>query len=269
MKDMYHLNQVPSEAQIRKYVRRIVFGKHVFCPRCTTRKIHTSGDRYWCKQCRLRFSLLSHTWLANCKLPLVQFWLILWCWTKQMPVKQTMAVTHTSEKGIRHWFTLFRTHLPVYQETLEHIVQLDEAYFGGMMGYALLLAKQQGTRKLAYWTLPDNAPNKTEAISFVRRYIKSDTLLHTDGSVIYQGIHHYAPVRHMWDLHNRFEFTQTAEIEGMFGVLRTFIRRMYHHVTRDKFPEHVGEFYSRLSHREMFASPYQYLTKTLTLVPTG
>jgi len=33
---------------------------------------------------------------------------------------------------------------------LRLIVQLDEAYFGGWKGRALLMAKQKGTRKLAY-----------------------------------------------------------------------------------------------------------------------
>ena len=127
------------------------------------------------------------------------------------------------------------------------------------------MGKQEGTRKLAYRILTSDAPGKIDAIRFVQQCIRPYATVHTDGSVI----HRYAPIYHTMDIHNKFEFTNTSEIEGMFGILRTFIRRMYHHVTPEKFPELMGEFYWRFSHREVFISPYQYLTKTLRLVPTG
>lgn len=70
------------------------------------------------------------------------------------------------------------------------------------------------------------------------------------------------------DIHKKFEFAHTSEIEGIFGVLRTFIRRMYHHVTADKLPSVVGEFCYRFSHPEIFSSPYEYLLNALRLVST-
>jgi len=69
----------------------------------------------------------------------------------------------------------------------------------------------------------------------------------------------------LFDIHKKFEFTNTSEIEGMFGVLRTFIRRMYHHTTPEKFPDIMCEFYYRFSHPEIFSSPYEYLLNSLTL----
>ena len=86
---------------------------------------------------------------------------------------------------------------------------------------------------------------------------------------IYQGIDVLFPVTHKVDIHKKFEFTNTSEIEGMFGVLRTYIRRMYHHVTPQKFPDLMCEFYFRFSHPEMFKNPRYFLSKTLYLVPTG
>lgn len=133
---MYHFRQIPSEAQIRKYLRRIVFGKNIYCPVCKTRKIIREKERFSCTKCRNRFSLLSHTWLAHTKLPLQQFWLVLWCWTQQIPVKQTANLAQLSRPTIYHWFDTFRSHLPEDQTVLEHLVQLDEAYFGGRNGRA-------------------------------------------------------------------------------------------------------------------------------------
>src|SRR3989344_3973545 len=100
--DMYTLNQIPSNPQIRKFVRRTLFGKSVFCPECKSRKVIAGGGRYWCRSCRCRFSLLSHTWLKNLKLPMVQFWMLLWCWTMQIQVLQTEKLTKLSETTERH-----------------------------------------------------------------------------------------------------------------------------------------------------------------------
>lgn len=116
-------------------------------------KITTYQDRYRCRKCRIRFSPLSHTWLANLKLPLTQFWLVLWCWMIQIPVKQTARMTKLSIPTIRHWFEIFRKHLPDDTDTLESLVQLDEAYFGKKSSQtlrALFMGKQMDSGKLAY-----------------------------------------------------------------------------------------------------------------------
>ena len=261
--------KIPTEAKIKSYIKHIVFGNHLFCPECNSFNVIVNDGRYRCRRCRLKFSLLSHTWLANTKLSLEQVWFLLWCWTQQVPVKQTMKFTELSEKGVRHWFEVFRNHLPEDKVLLEHIVQLDEAYFGRFGRVALFMGKQVGTRKLAYQILRTHAPSKLDAYEFVREYVKKDTRLNTDGSVIYKKIDKYHPVKHTFDIHKKFEFTNTSEIEGMFGVLRTFIRRMYHHVSEEKLEEYICEFYFRFCRPEMFHSPYEYLKNTLVLGPTG
>ena len=80
-------------------------------------------------------------------------------------------------------------------------------------------------------------------------------------------IHKWWPVDHHRDIHRKWEFELTSEIEGAFGNLRTFIRRMYHHMTPEKLPEYVREFCLRFSLPEMFENPTSYLKKSLSLVP--
>ncbi len=266
---MYHLKQVPSESEIRKFLRRVLFGRNIFCPKCKGWDVVVFEKRYRCKKCKNKFSLLSHTWLSNIKLSLPELWLILWCFVSQMPVKQTQKLMELSEKTIRHNFDLFRNHLPKDQRLLEAVVQLDEAYFGRFGKLALIMGKQVGSRRLAYQILISDPPARIDAINFLKSHIKPNVYLNTDGSVIYQHIEKYFPVSHTFDIHKKFEFTNTSEIEGMFGVLRTFIRRMYHHVTVKKFPEYMLEFYCRFSRPEMFKSPRDYLLNTLVPVPTG
>lgn len=264
MKDMYSLKQIPSEAQINKFLRRTLFGKNVFCPICHHRDVWKSNDRYWCPRCRRRFSILSYTWLHDIKLPLQRFWLVLWCWTSAIPVKQAMALTCLSENAIRHWYWRFRAHLDENTQVLERIVQLDEAYG---KGWTLMMAKQPKTRKVAYVLYQEKSVQKHHAHSFVEQYVKPRSRLSTDGSQIYRGIERTWPLRHSKDIHSKWEFSKTSEIEGLFGNLRTFIRRMYHHVTPEKMPEYVREFCLRFSSPETFKSPHAYLSKCLTTAP--
>lgn len=261
---MYQLNQVPSEAQIKKYLRRIVFGRNIYCPECKSRKVVRYEERCRCRNCRIKFSLISHTWLKGMKISLQEFWLILWCWTTQIPVKQAMALCGRSEEAIRRWYDLFRGNLPKDQEILEKIVQLDEAFFKKR---ALMLAKQKGTRKLAYEVLKTTDVQRHHATYFLQQHIKPGSDLHTDGAEIYKTIDQWWPINHKYETHCNWEFALTSEIEGVVGNFRTFVRRMYHHVTADKLPDLVSEFCYRFSSPELFSNPRSYLEKSLRIVP--
>ena len=258
------LNQIPTEVSIRKQLRKIIYGSHLFCPKCHSRYVYRSEDRYRCRKCRRPFSLLSGTWLMAMKLDLRTFWLVLWCWTEKVPVLQTQHLCSLSEEAARHWFRQFRLHLPEFDPILEQVVQLDEAYFKSL---SLVMAKQPGTRKLAYQIIHKTSVDRHEAAHFLFERVKPHSQLNTDGAAIYVGIDKWWPVNHQRDIHKRWEFGLTSEIEGMFGVLRTFIRRMYHHVTPEYLPEVVAEFATRFSHPEIFESPIKYLEKTLISVP--
>ena len=266
--DMYKLNQIPSEAQIRKYLRRIIFGKNIYCPICKSSHTMVDNKRYRCRRCRTRFSLISHTWLNNMKLPYQQFWLLLYCWTIQTPVKQASVLSNLSEVTVYDWYSKFRRHLPADEKILNHLVQLDEAYFGGKKGKALFMAKEVGTRKLAYQLVPSDWVTREVAAWFLEENIYPYARLNTDGAAIYKQINKWWSVYHVRDIHKKFEFEHTSEIEGMFAVLRTFIRRMYHHVIVNKLGELVCEFCYRFSHPEMYGSPRYYLENSLYIVTT-
>lgn len=261
---MYQLNQIPSEAKIQKYLRRIIFGKNIFCPECRSKKVVKRQDRYYCPRCRKRFSLLSHTWLKSTKLSYQKFWMVLWSWTTEIPVRQAMALTGLSEDAVRRWYGVFRAYLPKETPILERIVQLDEAYFKKQ---ALMIAKQKGTRRLAYEVIPRASVDRTDAVYFLYRKVKPKSRLWTDGALIYKSIEKWWPVKHSRDIHKNWEFGKTSEIEGVIGNYRTFVRRMYHHHWSENLPEYVREFAFRFSSPELFENPIYYLEKTLSLVP--
>lgn len=264
MKRMYQLKQVPSEAQIRKFLRRTLFGKNVFCPRCRSKKVVRYEHRWRCRACREKFSLISHTWLSGMKLSFPHWWMLLWCWTSGTPVLQAAKLTGLSEEAVRRWYGSFRARLPHESPVLQGVVQLDEAYG---KGWAVLMGKDVRRRKLAYRVLFRGSVQRQDVVSFLQQHVSPRSRLYTDGAKIYRDIERWWPVRHTQDHHNRWEFAHTSEIEGVFGNLRTFIRRMYHHVTREELPEYVREFSCRFSSPELFDSPFTYLAKSLSLVP--
>lgn len=261
---MYHFNQIPSEAKVEKYLRRILFGKNLFCPRCRSRLVVCYEKRYRCRRCREKFSLLSHTWLADMKLSYQRFWLLLWCWTTEIPIRQTQAWTKLSGDCVRRWYKRFRARLPLETHVLERIVQLDEAFFTGR---TLIMGKERGTRKLAFEVIPGTKPQKHDAANFLFQRVKPGSKLWTDGSTIYQGISDWWPVEHQRDIHRKWEFGKTSEIEGVFANYRTFVRRMYHHHWSINLEDYVREFCFRFSSPELFENPLFYLQKSLSLVP--
>jgi hypothetical protein len=199
------------------------------------------------------------------KLSLQKFWLLLWCYCQAVPVKQAMSLTQLGEEAIYRWYRNFRQNLPENEVVLEKIVQLDEAFFKNA---ALMMGKQKGTRKLAFeifFNRSRNSVDKSDVCYFLQQYVKPKSSVRTDGAGYYRAIHQWWPVRHQIDIHRKFEFEHTSEIEGMFGVLRTFIRRMYHHTTSKYLPEYVSEFCVRFSSPEIFSSPLSYMEKTLIL----
>ena len=158
------LNQIPSEAKIKKHLTKIIFGSHLFCPWCHSRQVHRSEHRYRCRKCKKPFTLISGTWLKGMKISLRTFWALLWCWTQKVPILQTQKLCHVSEEAVRYWFRQFRLHLPEFEPILQGQVQMDEAYFKSL---SLVLAKQVGSRKLAHQVIFKNSVDKQEVANFL------------------------------------------------------------------------------------------------------
>lgn len=262
------LHQVPSESKIKRELKGVLFGKgRLFCPRCGSPQIKPCEKRYRCKICRKPFSLTSINWLKSMKLPLQTFWLLLWSWTNKAPLDQAVKLCGISEPTARRWYEKFRDRLP--QESLDNIrlsgiVQMDEAYRGGKKkGFSIVAAKEKSKRgdkrKMVIRIIPKPSVDRKDAIEFLVQSVAPDSNLHTDGSSIYKGINKWWPVNHRFEIHSKWEFALTSEIEGLFGNLTTFIRRMYHHVTKEKVGDVAKEFLARSVYPEWFICPSSFL----------
>jgi len=217
------------------------------------------------------------------KISLQIFWLLLWCWCSKVPVDQTQKITGTSEVTVRRWFEKFRLHMS--KEKLESIrlsdiVQMDEAYRGGKKkGYAIIGAKEskrepavnidkrkrqeKKRRNMALQVLQKSSVDRTDALRFMHQYVVPESQFNTDGGAIYKGISNWWPVDHKYEIHKKFEFALTSEIEGLWGNFFTFIRRMYHHVTKEKMEDMAQEFTARSVFPEWFQSPEKFLQMSI------
>lgn len=265
---MYILNQVPTKCTLRRILKKAIFGSRVHCPNCGSRSIKTikSEERWRCRRCHLPFSIKSSCWLKGSKLPLETIWMLLWCWQKKFPLQQAREVVGVSYPTVSRWYQMFREHIPKERvdTLLEGEVACDEMF---TRDTAIMGAKQKGTRNIVLKVLHDKHPNKSHAVDFLTRFLRANSHLCTDGSGIYRGIGNWHKLEHSYEVHSKFEFTLTAEIEGLWGVFRTFVRRMYHHVTKYKLDDIVSEFCLRFRQDRVFRSPTDYWNICLSTEP--
>jgi transposase-like protein len=263
------LSQIPTDRQIRRALVKVVFGrKGPTCPWCcrANRVACLERDRRWrCARCRKPFSLTSVTWLRGCKLSPRHVWALVWCWQHRIQLQQAEALLGLSLPTVRRWYGLFRDRLePNFEVVLEGDVQMDELF---ACGSCVMGAKQKGEGGRARLkVLSRPFPTKADVAEFVRQHVRPGSTLCTDGGGIYRGIERSWPLEHVHEIHSRFEFEITSEIEGLWGVFRTFVRRMYHHVTKSQLPKTVAEFEARFSEPQLFESPLNYFKNSLYLV---
>lgn len=258
---------IPSESKIIKHLKQIVFGNRMKCLACRSRRLlwYARERRWFCRRCRKKFSLKSVSWLRNTKLTYSQLWHLLKCWQTKLSVQQTMTEAGLSERSVRSWYGKFRSNLPRLKLYLKGEVEIDEMYFGHKAGVIGALERKSGQPML--WKPPER-PDKHFIHIFMDSVIHPDSHIFTDKSPAYFEVGKAWGFRkHSSENHSRFEFGKTSRIEGIWGLFRTFIRRMYHHIWIKHASKYVTEFNTRYCHRELFVNPLNYLKKCLSAVP--
>ena len=258
------LSQIPQETQIWKILKKQVFGKRIVCPDCGRQAYvkELKRHRMWrCTKCHNRFSVTNRNWLKGIKISGRQLWALIWCWQNKINIQQAQALLHLSIPTIRRYYGLFRDNLDLdFNVVLAGNVQMDEMFVRGAF---IIGAKDIIRKKIKLKVVYKKSPDRGDAMNLIFNHVKPGSDLCTDGGSIYKGCDNWWPVNHRTDIHKKFQFGLTSEIEGTWAVLRTFIRRMYHHVTIEKLPNVVAEFEARYSQKEIFDSPLKFLKNSL------
>lgn len=267
-----------TERQLRTAVRRVVFPKgRIRCPRCCSFRIKKvpSEERYHCPKCRRKFSLLSHTWLKDCKLPLTTLLLLLHAWQMEYTITHTQELVHLSVPSIRRYFSLFRVHIvKTVPFVAENDVQVDEAYFGQFKKQANYL---HGFRTykvvekvcVAGISCPSNGQLTAMVVrsdagntirNFIREHVPTNIRVYSDSSPIYTRLretHDHWPQTHDLGFHHAYY------IESCWSWMKRKLFRQYHHFWRKNAESYVSELTWRFNTRNKQENALTYLLLSL------
>ena len=125
-----------SVTKIRRKFVTVKFGKRTKCPHCNYyRKLYRLRDgRYRCQRCLRKFSIITDTYLAKSRLPLDQWYELLWWFAYEFTASRTAKEVDSPQKLIHRSFSLIRKAIYDYelQEMIKFFgeVEVDETYIG-------------------------------------------------------------------------------------------------------------------------------------------
>lgn len=172
-------------------------------------------------------------------------------------------VTGLSYPTVRRYYALFRRKGRKYMEDhtsfLKGEVAIDACYVGKKRNgnqAVVLGVVQKNYQNLAFRIVPE------EDQGYVEKFLYDTTVpwahvIH-DGHDAYGGLE-WTGVTHEADIHAWGQFKKSCPIERIWALLRTRLRRTYHHVWKETLPEYLTEFRFKFLYRSTGKNPQQFL----------
>ncbi len=269
-----------SERRIKRIFRNIIFKRgRVKCVKCGSFKILSirKENRYHCRKCRKKFSLLCNTWLKNVKIPLSQFIILLYFWLEDVNVGLANKLIGLSRPTIYNYYRLFRRNVV---KTIDfkprNNVQVDEAYFGCFKKQANYFHGNRTyhvqektcvagigcptTGQLATMIV-EGRPGKPIK-EFIHREVPINIKIYSDGSPIYTYLRKHYGYDHHSQTHD-LGFETAYYIESCWSWMKRKLFKQYHHFTRKYAQEYVSELTFKFNTRKREKNPFYYLSKSL------
>jgi hypothetical protein len=274
---MHILEHFHSEAKAKGFIRRHIF-KHGRAP-CRTcqkeRRFKRLGDgRYWCRWCRHKWSLKQLSGVGGSKLSFKQIAVLLYCFLNNHTLQAAMDMASVSYPTVRRYYDLMRNKAATFvavrsTEMLSGDIAIDACYVGKRRNnnQAIVLgAVQKDYQHLALRIVPQ------EEQGYVEKFLEDTTakgshILH-DGHMAYNDLN-WCGYTHEAEIHALNQFVLTSAIERVWALFKTFLRRRYHHVTKEKLPGYLTEFQFKFLYKQTHKNPLQFATFLLTPVPSA
>jgi hypothetical protein len=266
---------IPKFHSNKKYWRifnKLVFGEACLCPICNTKLKENYERRYlWCNKCRKKYRATAYkaSWLYGLKISFRLLFILIWCWQNKQSFETTQLKTGLSCTTICRWFKRFREHIPPDTvEKLSGTVQIDESFFGkqkSQQPQLLVLGAIEGTginTKIALKIIPNRNSKTLE--DFTVDNVAPNTHIDTDFFSGYNDLSSlgYGYEHDSWN-HSEGAFTATNHIEGLWSVIKRFIRKLYGCIPTKHLSEILNEYVARINRKEWFSSPEAYLKVAL------
>jgi len=263
---MHILTDIPSNAKIKSIIRKMIFGNRIYCPHCKSYEVRKISCRFHCKKCRKKFSILSGSWLAGMKITYRQMWILLACWQNKKDLDTASELARVSIPTARRWYRRFQYNLPYEKlEKLTGEVEVDEAFVGRKRHgnqRIVLGAYERGSGNVCLEIETSRSQEITD--TFILNNIEIGSTVFTDCFSSYHGIDHFFGYVHKTCNHSKYVFGPTNHIEATWSSMKRYIRRTWQQIRAWLLPYFIKEFEARINEPELFKSPKNYLTKSLT-----
>jgi transposase-like protein len=271
------LEQFKTEAKAKAFVRKHVF-RHgrAGCPCCDReRRFRTLGDgRYWCRHCRRKWSLKQLAGVGGSKLLFRQIATLLYCFLGNHTLQAAMDMAGVSYPTVRRYYDLMRHKADAFvtlrsKKKLCGRVAADGCYVGKQRNnnQALVLgAVQEDYTNIALRIVPQEEQGYVEKFLYDTT-AKGSHILH-DGHKAYNDLD-WCGYTHETEFHNLHRFVLTSAIERIWALFKTFLRRRYHHVTKQKLQGYLTEFHYKFLYKQTHKKPLQFAQFLLTPVPSA
>lgn len=262
---MTSLAKLPSEAWCKRFVYKQITGSNA-CQHCNGGLVFKrSCDYGWCSQCRVKVRPKATTWFRSSNLSYQQIFLLIWCWQQRQSPGTACLVAGVSYTTARRWYWRMRALLPrsSSKEQLSGIVEIDESFFGKQK-YSnqkmVVGAIERDSRRLQLRIIEDREQDTLEL--FITDYVDRTSLICTDYHLGYNDLGFYGYTHERYN-HSRGHFSQTNQIENMWGVMKRYLRKMYGCVPTNRLQLILNEWMARQNSKQLFVSPQNYLSFTL------
>jgi len=223
-------------------------------------------DRYYCKKCRLKFSLKAASIFKASKLPFSKLWQLLDCWLGELSFEDAEHVTKLSHMTVRRWYRKFNSLIPGELHKLKGEVEIDEAFVGRQKfknQTIVIGALERDRNQIVLKCIPTREQGETD--TFILETVEENSMIYTDAWAGYEHLPEFFGYGHEWVNHSLGSFGLTNRIENVWMCLRRFIKKVHHHVWAVHLPNVLREFQARRSHPEAFTNQLSFLSYAFQL----
>lgn len=269
---MYSIINPPSETKAKAIIRSAIWpNSHPVCPFCKRTNVRTIEDRYFCRKCRRKFSLISGTWLKGCRLSFQAIWKMVYLWQKEYTPGKIAEQADVSAQCVSFWLPRFRDNIKLKISKLSGIVEVDETCVahkkhGGQM-WIIGAIERSKPRKIALYLTTNREQETTD--QFLLNHVSQRSLVITDGWQGYTNISEFFGYGHEVAIHENGNLGPTNRIENLWSVFDRWRLRQYGTPRRSHLQGIMCEFQARFCTPEMFDNPLYYLKNSLSAVPTS
>lgn len=266
------------------------------CPRCEGGDATRLSTRaLWeCRACGRQTSITAGTALQHTKVPLRTWFYALWLVAVRK--KGTSALQFQRDTGIGSYGTalylLHKVRRVVAEregDLLNGVVELDHAILPGKdmrpgkrlgAGGAFLLAAVERVSYTDRRGKPQTRAGRARAavlpvaasdtsLDFVEETVEMGALVVTDGGAEFEPLVHAGVDHESHDQNRRAEISAThlRKVHVFFSNLKTWIRGIFHGVSRKHLPYYLDEFVYRFNRRDVGPDLFGYLVRRVARAP--